>query len=55
MKCYVWDCSEKAVIYIELTTKPYERMPCCQEHADQFPDDYPRVKRNKEGRGLESE
>jgi len=52
IKCYVWNCHKKAVIFIELTTEPYDRMPCCQKHADQFPEHYPRVKTNKYGESL---
>jgi hypothetical protein len=44
MKCYVWNCNQKAVVFVELTIPPYSRMPCCQRHADEFPKEYPRVK-----------
>ena len=52
MKCYVWNCSQKAVIFIELTTPPYKKMPCCQRHADEFPKEYPRVKLDEHGKSL---
>jgi len=43
MKCYVWNCSREAVIYIRLTTPPHNLMPCCQDHANEFPKQYKRV------------
>ena len=48
--CYVWNCTRKAVIFIELTTSPHKRMPCCQEHADEFPPEYPRVDTDEHGK-----
>jgi len=53
MKCYVWNCSSEAVVFIELTTPPNKRVPCCRKHADEFPEDYPRVKTDEHGNPLE--
>jgi len=52
MKCYVWNCNQEAVIFIEFTTEDHKRMPCCQRHADEFPENYPRVKTDNYGRPL---
>ena len=52
MKCYVWDCSQDAVIFIEMTTQPYKRLPCCQCHADAFPSEYQRLETDNYGKRI---
>lgn len=50
MKCYVYNCNNHAVKFIELTTAPYNRLPVCRKHEREFPESYPRVKTNKAGK-----
>jgi len=40
MKCYVWHCGEVAivlVVYKSPDRKAPIEFPCCQKHADMFP------------------
>jgi hypothetical protein len=48
MKCYVWDCNQKAIVFIKLTTGSSMELPCCERHASQFPIEYVRVPMEKE-------
>lgn len=52
MKCYVFNCNKTAVEFIELTAKPYNRLPICRKHEQEFPPEYPRVDKDKFGNPL---